>query len=224
MIVNGYKIEPWANLDGADLEWADLRRVNLRGADLRGADLRGADLEDANLELANLKGADLRRVNLYGSNLGGADLRGADIREANLIESDLRRANLDGVNLEGADLEGADLRWANLYNANLENAELPHFQITPKGHTLHGFKKLSNGNIATLRIPAMAERTASLISRKCRAEYVQVVSGTGYDTHTGTLEYKPGKLVFPDKYDPDIRVECTHGIHFFLTPEEAEDY
>lgn len=28
----------------------------------------------------------------------------------------------------------------------------------------------------------------------------------------------------PDKFDPDVRVECSHGIHFFLTREEAETY
>jgi len=38
------------------------------------------------------------------------------------------------------------------------------------------------------------------------------------------LEYRVGELVYPDSYDPDIRVECTHGIHFFLTREEAESW
>ena len=36
--------------------------------------------------------------------------------------------------------------------------------------------------------------------------------------------YEPGKIVYPDKYDPDIRVECTNGIHFFQTYEEAEEF
>lgn len=47
MIVNGYKIEPDANL----------RDANLFGADLRGLDLRGADLRGADLRLAQVKGA-----------------------------------------------------------------------------------------------------------------------------------------------------------------------
>jgi hypothetical protein len=36
--------------------------------------------------------------------------------------------------------------------------------------------------------------------------------------------YKAGVVVHPDKYDDDIRVECTHGIHFFITRKEAEEY
>ena len=61
MIINGYTIEPYANLSD----------VNLSGADLYGANLYGADLNDANLSGANLRGA-----NLYGANLS-ADLSGA---------------------------------------------------------------------------------------------------------------------------------------------------
>jgi hypothetical protein len=45
MIVNGYGIEAFANLRGADLCRADLRGANLRGADLCRADLRGAYLD-----------------------------------------------------------------------------------------------------------------------------------------------------------------------------------
>ena len=101
---------------------------------------------------------------------------------------------------------------------------MPKFQITPKGYALTGFKKLSNGTVAVLEIPADACRTASLVGRKCRAEYVKVVSGEGYDKRTGKVHYKPGEIIYPDKYDDDIRVECTHGIHFFQTYEEAEEY
>jgi hypothetical protein len=61
-IVNGYKIEP-----GADL----------RNADLRNADLSGADLAYANLRYASLVGADFRNVDLSDANFTGATLSGA---------------------------------------------------------------------------------------------------------------------------------------------------
>jgi hypothetical protein len=50
MIINGQKIKPRANLQGA----------NLKGADLKGANLKGADLPEANMRWANLQGANLR--------------------------------------------------------------------------------------------------------------------------------------------------------------------
>jgi len=50
------------------------------------------------------------------------------------------------------------------------------------------------------------------------------VKGIGISRHDGRTEYAPGIVVRPDKWDPDPRVECTHGIHFFLTRQEAEEY
>ena len=165
------------------------------------ANLRGADLRDADLQYADLQGANLRDANLRGANLRYADLQGADLRDA-----DLRDANL-----RGADLRDADLRDANL----------PHFKIVPDEGSFIGYKKVSSG-VITLEIPAEAKRTSSLIGRKCRAEFVKVLSGSGKSSWGG--EYIEGDIYYPDKYDDDIRVSCTHGVHFFITRKEAEEY
>ena len=143
--------------------------------------------------------------------VGNARLRGND--------ADLRGADLSSAYLRSANLSSAYLR-----SANLSSAYLPSFQITPKGFPLYGFKKLNNGTVATLLIPAEAERTASLVGRKCRAEWAIVIEGSGVSTHDNKTQYIKGEKVMPDWYDPDIRIECTKGIHFFLTPEEAKDY
>jgi hypothetical protein len=62
------------------------------------------------------------------------------------------------------------------------------------------------------------------VGRKCRAEFVEVLEGEGVDQHSGTIFYKKGQIVHPDAYDDDVRIECTKGIHFFLTKEEAEEW
>jgi len=194
-------------------ERAILRDADLRGADLTSADLRGADLRGANLNGADLRGADLRRANLSNANLNGANLRCANLYDANLYDADLRGADLRGADLEGADLSGADLR----------RAQLPPFQIPQDGELI--VWKATRGGIAKLRVPPEAKRTATLIGRKCRAEYVEVlevIGGDGISRHDTSTVYRPGETVRPDEYDDDIRVECTHGIHFFLTREEAE--
>ncbi len=186
-------------------------------ANLYGADLYGANLYSANLRSANLSGANLSSANLYGANLRSANLRGA-----NLYGADLRGADLSSADLRGADLRGANLRGANLYGANMTNAKLPHFQIASGDIT--GWKKLANGVVCELLIPAEAKRTASLIGSKCRAEYAVVISGSGNSIHNYEFSYAVGATVTPDKYDDDIRIECTSGIHFFVTREEAEEY
>jgi hypothetical protein len=68
----------------------------------------------------------------------------------------------------------------------------------------------------------------SLVGRKCRAEYAEVLEligcTVGVSRFNDSFSYVVGTIVRPDKYDPDIRIECSFGIHFFLTREEAENY
>ena len=194
----------------------NLRGADLRGADLRGADLREADLRGADLGLANLRGADLREADLGGAYLGLANLRGADLREADLREADLRKADLRGAYLEGANLEGA--------------LTTPYF-VCPTHGSFTAWKSIA-GHLIELNIPAEARRVSSLVGRKCRAEFAVVVSITGPEGAVTSVSggydpnfvYTVGETIRPDKFDDDIRIECTHGIHFFVTKEEAENY
>jgi len=212
-----------ADLSGADLSRADLSRADLSGADLSGADLSGANLYGANLSGANLSGADLSRANLSGANLSGANLSGAD----------LSGANLSGANLSGANLYGADLSGANLSGAKDADLFIARQRITPQEGAFVGWKKLTDGVIAKLVIPHDAERMNSLGSRKCRASKVfvhemfkdgETFTGIGIGAHDKKTEYITGKETFPNSFDNDIKVECSNGIHFFLTREEAEAY
>ena len=143
------------------------------------------------------------------------------------------RANLSGANLSGADLSGANLTGADLSGSNLTGTILPPFQICPEIGAFTVWKILQDRRIAELRVPADAKRTSSLTGRKCRAERAEVVGivdllsgqqvGTGSSQHDAT-PYVVGQTVTPDSYDDDIRVKCTHGIHFFITRQEAVDY
>ena len=97
-----------------------------------------------------------------------------------------------------------------------------------------GWKKLASGIIARLVIPHDAQRLNSYSSRKCRASKVfvhemwnadgTVFNGTAVDSHSGKLKYTTGQEVFPDKFNDDKCLECTSGIHFFMTREEATAY
>jgi hypothetical protein len=194
-----------------------LYRADLRGADLRNANLRGADLRGADLRNANLCGADLRGADLRGADLCGADLRGADLRETNLRAANLLDANLHEVNLREVDLRETTLGYR---------------KIVPSSGSFFAWKKGGNGEIIKIKIPSWARRTSCLINRKCRAEFIITVEITKegkpvlechgiYDPNT---IYRVGKCTAPDKYDMDERVSCSHGIHFFLTQEEAEKW
>jgi len=203
-------------------EMADLRSADLRSADLRSADLSSANLSSANLRSANLRSADLSSADLSSANLRSANLRLADLRSANLRLADLSSANLSSANLRSADLSSANLSSANLRSA--KDAELPiaRTRILPEGQLI-GWKKLKDGSIAKLSIPAEARRSHSF-GRKCRAEFVDVLEGEGVSAHDGITRYKPGKRVPCDKWEEDWTQECAGGIHFFITKIEAENH
>ena len=195
-----------------------LQGAYLRGADLRGAYLQGADLRGAYLQGADLRGADLRGAYLQGADLQGADLRGADLRGAYLQGADLRGAYLQGADLQGADLQGA---------LNAETA-LAMIQFLPETGSFEGWKKCSGGIIVKLLIPEDAKRSHGS-ERKARASKATVLeifgaeearSGGGYET----VIYRKGETVQPDGWDEDRWNVCSHGIHFFLTRIEAENY
>jgi hypothetical protein len=199
----------------------------------QGADLRSADLRSAYLSDANLYGADLRSANLYGADLRSADLRSADLRSADLRSAylygaDLRSANLYGANLYGADLRSAYLRGADLSDEEKEKIRQKTTHLTDGGDII-GYKKVNN-HIIKLLIPADAKKCHAIGSRKCRAEYVKVLEISGNlskienTSYVPYVTYKVGEIVKPDSYDPDILTECSHGINFFISKIEAEEY
>ncbi len=178
----------------------------------------------ADLQEAYLRGADLRWADLQGANLRGADLQGADLQEA-----DLREADLQGADLRGADLRWANLRGADLRGADLQGADLPDYQICPEKGGFIAFKKLKADIIAEIFIPASAKRISSLIGRKCRASKAKVLSLSNgkqqaYGWYNTAFLYKVEEYAIPDKFCDDIRIECSHGIHFFMTRKEAEEF
>ena len=161
----------------------------------------------------------------------GDTLVGANLRGANLTGANLTGANLRGANLSGANLYGANLTWADLRGADLYGADLPHFQIVPAEGSFVAYKKVAGGHILKLRILATAQRTSSLVGRKCRASAVRVLSVVGSrakgpfaSKRTDRFVYRLGKVARVENFDPDIRVECTAGIHFFMTEAEAREY
>ena len=150
----------------------------------------------------SVKDIDLRGANLYGADLGDADLRGADLR--------------------GADLRDADLHGADLHDANGAYIQCPEYG------SFIGWKKVQ-GKIVELQITENAKRS-SATGRKCRCSEalvlsiddgaVQEITNTNYEPIT----YKVGELVHPDSFDENRWNECSHGIHFFITRQEAEEY
>ena len=147
--------------------------------------------------------------------------------------SNLRGSDLSGSDLSGSDLSGSDLSYSNLRGSNLRGAKntkraVAYTRILAEGQII-GYKKGSKGEIIKLSIPSDARRSHAF-GRKCRCEFADVLEisngeKTAFNgTHDRKIEYRIGERVIADKWDEDFTNECSHGIHFFITRIEAEDW
>ena len=183
-----------------------------------------------------------KRANLSEANLRNAYLNGADLRGAYLRGADLRGADLRGAYLRGANLRGADLRGAYLRGADLSFAKINYPIVCPEEGSFIGFKKAimldttgcHRSCVVKLEIPADALRS-SATSRKCRCSKAKVLSITNldgtdadidvaYSNHDPDFIYKIGEIVEVPDFDTDRWNECSTGIHFFITRQEAVEY
>ena len=152
------------------------------------------------------------------------------------------RANLSGANLSGADLSwanlsGADLSGANLYGASyIEDAKNLFYPIAcPESGSFIGWKKArikDNGGecIVKLEICEDAMRS-SATGRKCRCSKAtvlevqdlggNVLEKAAVSDRDSDFQYIPGTMVSVPDFDENRWNECSNGIHFYITREEA---
>ena len=191
-------IDGWENMR-ADLSYTDLHNTDLCNADLRYADLNNADLNNAILFNADLCNAELRNAELNGADLCNADLRGANLRYA-----DLRKAK----------------------NIPFIPCACPDFG------SFIGYKNV-RGYIVELEILADAKR-CSATTRKCRCDKAKVLSIQNINGKKADIDmvhsdydydfiYKIGEIVKIDDFDENRWNECSTGIHFFISRQEAVD-
>ena len=145
------------------------------------------------------------------------------------------RANLYGADLCGADLRGADLCGADLRGAKIEETiKIKFFPLVcPEEGSFIAWK--TNGTfIIKLRVLEDAKRS-SAHGRKCRCSKAEVLEiqnmdGTKADetsvhsNYDHDFIYTVGEIVEVDNFDEDRWNECSSGIHFFITRQEAVDY
>ena len=158
-----------------------------------------------------------------------ANLHETDLHGADLCETDLRLAYLCGANLSGA-----DICMANLNGADLSGAKNLNFPIAcPEKGSFTAFKK-AGVYIIELEIPSDALRSSST-TRKCRCSKAKVVSITNLDgtpsdvksvvsNYDSEFIYNLGETVEVPNFDTNRWNECSPGIHFFITRQEAVDF
>ena len=104
--------------------------------------------------------------------------------------------------------------------------------VCPREGSFIGYKQCQNGRIVQLEIPEDAKRS-SAYGKKCRCSKAKVLNiwtadgeeaGYAISCHDETFVYRKGKTVEVKDFDGGRFNECSSGIHFFMTREEAEAY
>jgi hypothetical protein len=176
----------------------------VRGGPVQGEPVRGGPVRGGPVHGAEpVRGEPVRGEPVRGGPVRGepVPVRGGPVRGG----ADLSRANLSGVK-------------------NLPPLAVAQTLIVGDGD-LVGWKKCRGGVVVKLLIPAAAKRS-NATGRKCRAEYAHVLAvegaSVGLSLYDGSTVYAVGETVRPNGWCLDRWRECAHGIHFYLTREEAE--
>lgn len=203
-------------------------RLWLRGdplgvrADFSRVDLSHCDLSNTNLKRANLSWADLRH----------ADLSYADLSFSDFTLSDMSGANLECANLECTNLFSADLIGANLHNIKVSSSTQWYFTHCPEEGSFIGWKLCEgHGGYSLVKLKILKDaKRSSATTNKCRCDKAKVLAIYDYEMNEvprawsfrdSNFVYEIGKTVFVEDFDENRWNECSTGIHFFLTKEEA---
>ena len=213
----------WKRLDASFLDFSDVdfskidfRNANFRDANFSGANFRGANFSDADFSDAIFRYANFRYANFIGANFCDADFRGA---------------NFSGAIFRYASFIGANNINEVISSANIENTEL--CMQCPEEGSFIGFKK-ADGGIVKLRVTESAKRS-SATTRKCRcseAEVLEIQNMDGTKSERTSVSskydrnfiYSVGTIVSVPDFNDDRWVECSRGIHFFMSRQEAVNY
>ncbi len=194
------------------------------------------------------RGQDLSWAQGEGSSFDGADfqdscLRNTRFRECTFRNADFRNADLSGADFRGCDLSGADLRGTDIRLSVLEGAVLSGIKTDektegwemccPKTGAFVAYKKCVYDRIVQLLVPADAKRS-SATGRTCRCDKAKVLTIRSIDCQKEYEEawslvdenfvYRKGMWVYADSFTEDRFRDSTHGIHFWMTREEAIKY
>ena len=205
-----------------------------KGTDLSNLDFSGIDFTDAIGDNINFTNSNLSNCNFTGTRLENINFENANLQHAILKDCDMRFANFHNADCRGTQFEGTIMEYSNHDGIIIDDTTTNYKMHCPEKGPFLGYKKCFNDLLVTLLIPADARRVCAT-TRPCRCDKAKVINITSFDyeehyTEAWSLcsaydfKYTLGEYVYPDSFNPDRWTESTHGIHFWMTPEEAMAY
>lgn len=143
-----------------------------------------------------------------------------------------KNADLSHTNLSDANLKDASLRGAILNKIKYDHKTAFFAIQCPEKGSFIGYKKAKNKIIELLILEE--SKRSSATSRTCRCDKAMVLNIESIDgeekftevesNYDSNFIYKVGEIVKVDNFCEDRWEECSTGIHFFITKQEAINY
>lgn len=209
------------------------QKLQLKDEDLSYVDLSDIDFSWSDFNNVNFIGCKLNSSILNNSRFRNCDLSKASFVKASLFGVDFRGCNLSFTNCDGTDFTGSILLDANLEGLIHTESTIHFRNHCPQEGYIFGYKKCFNDRMVKLLIPADARRCSST-TNACRCDKAKVVEITNLDKTIsykeatsfvdGNFIYKLGEMMYADSYNENRWLDSSHGIHFWMTFEEALGY
>lgn len=186
----------------------------------------GNKFQNCIFEKCILDDAEFRACDIFGTHFIKCFCRKADFTCAYFIGTTFSDCNTDEMIVDGA-----------VFSEDMISPAVPF--DCPETGSFIGWKKIrlrlspmhEKEYLIKLEIPDDAKRSSAL-GTTCRCSKAKVLSITDIYTEeslseiTGCLDckYVVGEMVYPDSFDENRWNVYTHGIHFFMSEEEAAHY
>jgi len=198
-----------------------------------GTGVAGLSEDDFIDELKKFISANFRSADFSYANFRSADFSSADFRYADFSSADFRSVDFSSADFRSADFSSADFSSADFSSADFRSA-IFNYRITPEVGKFIGWKKTQN-KIIKLEIQNAKNVSGGLVSRKLRTDKVKVLQIQTLDgkkcndknipsDYNSNFIYIVGQIAIEPDFIKNDLIECSNGIHFFLTRDEAVKY
>lgn len=204
---------------------------------------RDINYSGKNLVESNFDGTTFFNVDFSYAVLNKSIMRHCIFNNCSFYKASLKDVDLQSAVFSNCTMKRADIRGANFYAASLNDTEIDgvladeatsYFKLRcPAEGPFLGYKKLQDDRIAMLLIPEDAKRTSATCNT-CRCSKAKVLAVRSFDqkihydygisTINDDFVYNVGEWVFADEFEDNRWIDATHGIHFWMSWEEACAY
>ncbi len=218
---------------------AKINRANLSKSSFEECKFESALCNYSTFHKSNFYSSDFNTCEIVESDFTESILSYADFSNAYIDDSTFYRAGLTFANFEGAIINSG----TSFYRAFIEKAKdisCPNLPIAcPEEGSFIGFKvglnSIDHSKAVLIKLEIMEDaKRSSSTRRKCRADKVKVLDIIDINTkkheteaisvYRWSFKYKVGEVIQIDDFNDNRWDECSQGIHFFITKDEALQY